>query len=67
KLRIAAIALAIILLLVVMGQNWGTVTTRILMMEFTMPQALLSLFNFLLGIAVGVLVAFLRPWRKAKD
>lgn len=66
KAKIAGILVLITLFVIVMFQNSESVETKILIMKLTMPRAALLLLTFMLGVAVGVLLAFLRPWRKAK-
>jgi len=53
KLILAA-ALAVVLIVLVV-QNRGTVTTRFLWLDTKMPQAMLLLVTFLLGAASGLL------------
>ena len=64
KLRIAGLVIAGVLIVIVVARNWQAVTIDILGIKATMPQAIMVMLTFLFGLAVGVLLAFLRPWRK---
>lgn len=59
KLKIAAVIIALILVGVVLLQNTESIETRILFMSITMPRALLIASAFLLGSAVGAVIAYL--------
>ncbi len=66
KLRIAGIVIAAILVMIVASRNWETVTIDLFGIKATMPQAIMMILTFLFGLGLGVLFAFLRPWRKKK-
>ena len=66
KLKIAGIVVLVLLIAIVIFQNSESVETKILLVKLTMPRAVLLLLTFLLGAAVGILVAYLRPWRKKR-
>lgn len=59
KIKIAAVVVALILVGIVLLQNTESMETRILFMTITMPRALLIASSFLLGGAVGVILAYL--------
>lgn len=63
KIRIVALVLAAILIVIVVSKNWEKVSIDLLVMESTLPMAVLLILTFLFGISVGVLLAFLRPWK----
>ncbi len=67
KLKLGALVALVALTVVVIFQNTEEVQTNFLFISFTMPRAALLLLTFLVGAAVGVLVAFIRPWRKKKS
>lgn len=59
KTIVALILTVLVLILVV--QNTGTINTRFLWIHVSMPHALLMLFTFLVGFAVGALAT---AWRR---
>lgn len=63
--RIATIAVLGIVALILVLQNTESVETRLLFVTITMPRAVLLLTTFLIGMIVGLLLAFLRK-RKAR-
>jgi uncharacterized integral membrane protein len=64
KLRIAALAVAGILLVFVVSKNWKPTEVDLILLQSEMPVAILIILTFLFGIGVGVLLAFLRPWKR---
>ena len=66
KIKLAAIAIILVLTVIVIFQNTDSVTTKILFMTLEMPRAVLLILTFLLGAAVGVLFAFIRS-RKHRE
>ncbi|NNC90103.1 MAG: LapA family protein [Akkermansiaceae bacterium] len=58
--RLVAVGIAGVVALILVLQNTDNVETRLLFTTVTMPRAVLLLITFLLGIIVGLLVAFLR-------
>ena len=54
------------MVIVVIAQNWGVSKVNILGIKAEMPKAVLMILTFLLGVSVGVLLAYIRPWRKGK-
>jgi uncharacterized integral membrane protein len=64
--RIAMVAVVGAVVLILVLQNTETVDTRLLFITVSMPRAVLLFTTFLGGVAVGLLLAFLRK-RKAKE
>jgi hypothetical protein len=64
KLRIAALVVAGIVIIFVVSKNWEDANVDLILIESKMPIAVLIILTFLFGIGVGVLLAYLRPWRK---
>lgn len=63
-LRLIVVAILAILALILVLQNKEPVTTQILFATVVMPQAVLLTVTFLLGLAVGLLFAFVRKRTK---
>ena len=57
KLRIAGIAIAAILLLVIVLQNTEAVETKILFMAITVPRAVLLFGTTVVGYVLGIFTA----------
>ncbi len=66
KIKLAAAVLMAAVIVTVILQNREPVETKFLFATFTMPGAALLLLTFLFGCALGVLVAWFRPWRKQR-
>lgn len=62
--RIIAVAATVVLTVILVVQNTETVETRILFATVVMPRAVLLAITFLLGIIVGLLIAFLRKRKR---
>ncbi|MFN4242182.1 MAG: LapA family protein [Tepidisphaerales bacterium] len=58
KIRLAAIAIAAVLLLVLLVQNRQEVSLNFLLASLTMPLALHLALVFCLGVVVGILLSF---------
>jgi uncharacterized integral membrane protein len=67
KLRIAGLIIAAALVLIVVALNWEPVTIDLFGKKVDLPQSMLVVLTFLFGVAVGLLLGFIRPWRKKKD
>ncbi|MFM1559356.1 MAG: LapA family protein [Roseibacillus sp.] len=67
KLRIAGLVIAAALVLIVVARNWEPVTIDLFGKKVDLPQSMLVVLTFLFGVAVGLLLGFIRPWRKKKD
>ena len=67
KLRIAGLVIAAALVLIVVALNWEPVTIDLFGKKVDLPQSMLVVLTFLFGVAVGLLLGFIRPWRKKKD
>lgn len=67
KIRLGALVLVAGLILFVVARNWDVVTIDLFTKEVKMPKSLLVIITFLAGAATGLLLAYLRPWRKKKD
>ncbi|MFP6866338.1 MAG: LapA family protein [Roseibacillus sp.] len=67
KLRIAGLVIAAALVLIVISRNWDLVTIDLFTKEVDLPQSMLVVLTFLFGVAVGLLLGFIRPWRKKKE
>ena len=63
-LRLIAVAVLGIVAVILVIQNTETVETRILFATVAMPRAILLAITFLLGIIVGLLIAFVRKRSK---
>lgn len=64
KLRIAGLVLAGILVVILVAKNWEEAQIDLIVIESNMPIAVLIILTFLFGTGTGVLLAFLRPWKK---
>ncbi len=64
--KLAGIALALIIVVVLILQNTQQVETKILFATIEMPRAVLLFITAALGFAAGLLVAIRRP-HKPKD
>ncbi|MFP6879940.1 MAG: LapA family protein [Roseibacillus sp.] len=67
KLRIAGLVIAAALVLIVISRHWDLVTIDLFTKEVDLPQSMLVVLTFLFGVAVGLLLGFIRPWRKKKE
>ena len=67
KVRIAGLVIAAALVLIVVARNWEPVTIDLFGKKVDLPQSMLVVLTFLFGVAVGLLLGFIRPWRKKKD
>lgn len=67
KLRIAGLVIAAALVLIVISRNWEPVTIDLFGKKVDLPQSMLVVLTFLFGVAVGLLLGFIRPWRKKKE
>lgn len=67
KLRIAGLVIAAALVLIVISRNWEPVTIDLFGKKVGLPQSMLVVLTFLFGVAVGLLLGFIRPWRKKKE
>lgn len=67
KLRIAGLVIAAALVLIVVARNWEPVTIDLFRKKVDLPKSMLVVLTFLFGVAVGLLLGFIRPWRKKKD
>lgn len=56
RIKIIVSAVLLVLMLIVVFQNTESVTTHVLLAEFTMPRALLLLLMLGIGFAAGVLL-----------
>ena len=66
RIKLAAIFLLVAVALIVVFQNREDASAKFLFATLRMPMAALLFLTFLLGAAVGVLVAYTRPWRKKR-
>lgn len=57
KLRIAGAAVGALIVVIVILQNTVPVTVKFLLMEFSLPNAVLMGVAWLLGLAVGFVLA----------
>lgn len=57
KLKIAALAVLVLLAVIVIFQNTDMVQTKFLFITVSMPQVVLLLGTLLIGFAMGVLTA----------
>jgi uncharacterized integral membrane protein len=48
----------------VVSKNWKPTEVDLILLQSEMPVAILIILTFLFGIGVGVLLAFLRPWKR---
>lgn len=58
--RLIIVAVVAVLTLILVIQNRETVDTKILFATISMPRAVLLGVTFLLGVTVGLLIAFVR-------
>ena len=66
-LVLIVVAIAAALVLIVVARNWEPVTIDLFGKKVDLPQSMLVVLTFLFGVAVGLLLGFIRPWRKKKD
>ncbi|MBC8329648.1 MAG: DUF1049 domain-containing protein [Planctomycetes bacterium] len=66
KLKLITAAVLAVLVVILVMQNTTAVDTKILFITVTMPRALLLLLTWLIGIAVGLLLAFAAVAKKDK-
>jgi uncharacterized integral membrane protein len=59
KAKTIAIIVLTLLVLIVILQNTQSVETKVLFLTITMPKALLIIITFLVGFALGIIVASL--------
>lgn len=64
KAKLVGALVAVVLSLVLILQNTQTVDIRFLFFSVTMPNAVLVGFTLLIGIALGILVAFVISSRR---
>jgi uncharacterized integral membrane protein len=57
KLKLTSAAILAILVVILIFQNTTAVDTKILFITVTMPRALLLFITWLIGVAVGLLLA----------
>ncbi|MBN2138098.1 MAG: LapA family protein [Sedimentisphaerales bacterium] len=57
KAKIIVLIVALILFLIVVFQNTQAVETKFLLIDFTMPRALLLILTFLVGLITGMIIA----------
>lgn len=63
-LRLIAVAILGVLAVILVIQNTESVETRFLFATVVMPRAVLLAITFLLGVIVGLLIAFLRKRKR---
>jgi uncharacterized integral membrane protein len=66
RFKVWSIGIAVVLLLVVILQNTASIRTRILWLEFEMPQAVLLFLCLAIGFGIGYLTCTLRRRHAAK-
>ena len=64
KLRVAALIVVGVIVIVLLTKNWKTAPVDVIVFKGDMKVAILILVTFLIGTVFGLLLAFLRPWRK---
>jgi uncharacterized integral membrane protein len=57
KTKHVLIALVVLMVAIVILQNWATVETRFFFATLALPHAVLLTATFLIGVAVGLLLA----------
>jgi uncharacterized integral membrane protein len=66
KFKLIGAAILAVLVIILIFQNTTAVDTRILFITVTMPRALLLFITWLMGIAVGLLLALTTLARQEK-
>lgn len=59
KMKIIGAMIALLLIIVIVGQNMGYVETKILFINVSMPNAVLLVITFLIGEVAGLLTALI--------
>ncbi len=63
KLRIGALIAAAIAVIVVVARNWEPIAIDLMGKKIDVPLSVLVILTFFFGILIGVLLAYIRPWR----
>ncbi len=66
RIKIIGAAVLALLALIIVLQNTEEVTTRFLFVKVEMPRAVLLFISMFIGIAIGLLIAFIFAGRKKK-
>ena len=66
KLKLVSAAILAVLVIILILQNTTEVDTRILFITVTMPRAVLLFITWLIGVAVGLLLAVTKLARQGK-